>query len=109
MKESVTIDDVSLKTNLKIIQTLFFIKKSFFFTNLGFTRSLFCPLVDIDGFYQLIGGSYKNDKPFNVTGNDKVHLNCDCVDSSIVNRVREPILYNFALYSPPGHKKKQKT
>ena len=109
MKVSVTIDDVRLKSNLKNNQTLFFIKKSFFNTILGFTRSRFYPLVVIDGFYQLIAGSYKSDKPFNVTGIDKVHLNCDCVDSSIVNGVREPILYSFALSSPSGHKIYKKT
>ena len=59
---------------------------------------------DIDGFYQLIAGSYKSEKPINITGIDKVHLKCDCIDGSIVNGIREPILYSFALSSPPGHK-----
>ena len=104
VKVSVTIDDVRLKSNLKTNQTLIFTEKSFFYTILGFTRSRFYPLDEIDGFYQLIAGSYKSDKPINITGIDKVHLKCDCINGSIVNGIRETILYSFALSSPPGHK-----
>ena len=64
---SVTIDDIRLKSNLKTNQTLIFIEKSFFYTFLGFTRSQSYPLDDIDGFYQLIAGSYESDKPINIT------------------------------------------
>ena len=49
-------------------------------------------------------GSYKSDEPINITGIDKVHLKCDCIQGSIVNGIREPILYSSALSSPPGHK-----
>ena len=52
----------------------------------------------------MITGSYKSDRPINITGIAKVHLKCDCINGSIVNVVREPILYSFALSSPPGHK-----
>ena len=104
VKVNVTIDDIRLKSNLKIIQTLIFTEKSFFYTILGFIRSRSFPLDDIEGFYQLIAGSYKSDKPINITGIDKVHLKCDCLQGSIVNGIREPILYSFALSSPPGHK-----
>ena len=61
-------------------------------------------LGDIEGFVQLIPGSYKSDRPINLTGIDKIHLKCNCVQGSIVNGVREPILYSFALSSSPGHK-----
>ena len=101
---NVTIDDIRLKSNLKFNQTLLFTEKSFFYTILGFTQSRSYPLDDIDGFYQTIAGSYKSDKPINTTGNDKIHLKCDCIQGSIVNVIREPILYSFALSSPPGHK-----
>ena len=67
VKVSVTIDDVRLKSNLKTNQILIFTEKSFFYTILGFTRSRSYPLDDIDGFYQLIAGSYKSDKPINIT------------------------------------------
>ena len=89
-----------MKTN----QTVLFTNKSFFYTILGSTQSHSYPLDDIDGFYQLIAGSYKSDKSINITRIDKVHLKCNVVDGSIVNGVREPILYSFALDQPPGHK-----
>ena len=57
VKVSVTIDDVRLKSNLKINQTLIFTEKFFFYTILGFHRSRFYPLDDIERFYQLIAGS----------------------------------------------------
>ena len=71
---SVTIDDIRLKANLKINQTLIFTENSFFYTILGFTRSRSYPLDDIEGFYQLIAGSYKSDIPINITGIDKGDL-----------------------------------
>ena len=104
VKIDIIIDERKYKTDLKSNQTLIFTDKSFFYTILGFTQSHSYPLDDIDGFYQLIAGSYKSEKPINITGIDKVHLKCGCIDGSIVNGVREPILYSFALDQPPGHK-----
>ena len=104
VKVSVTIDDVRLKSYLKVNQTLIFTEKSFFHTTLGFTRSHSYPLDDIDGFYQLIAPSYKSDRPIIITGTDKINLKCDCINGSIVNAFRETILYSFALKSTPGHK-----
>ena len=103
VKVNVTLDDIRLKANLKTNQTLIFTEKSFFYTNLGFTRSRSYPLDDIYGFYQLTSGSYKSDKPINITGIDKIHLKSDCIQGSIVNGVREPILFNFTLSSPPSY------
>ena len=104
VKVNITIDDIRLKSNLKINQTLIFTERSFSYTILGFTQSRSYPLDDIDGFYQNIAGSYKSDKPINITRIDKIHLKCDCIQGSIVNGIREPILYSFALSSPPGYK-----
>ena len=104
VKVTIIIDDIRLKSNLKINQTLIFTNKSFFYTILGFTQSHQGPLNDIEGFYQIIPGSYQSNKPNNITGIDKVHLKCDCFQGSIVNGIREPILFSFALSSPPGHK-----
>ena len=104
VKVTITIDDIRLKPNLKINQTLIFTEKSFFYTILGFNQSHSYPSDDIDGFYQLIKGSYKSDRPINITGIDKIHLKADCIQRSIVNGLREAILYSFALSSPPGHK-----
>ena len=35
---------------------------------------------------------------------DKIHLKCDCINGSIVNDLREPIVFCFALDNPPGGK-----
>ena len=104
VKVYITINDIREKSNLKTNQTLIFTKRSFFYTILGFTQSRSYPLNDIDSHYQLIAGSYKSDKPIIITGIDKIHLECDCIQGSIVNGIREPILYSFALSSPPGHR-----
>ena len=104
VKVVITIDDIKLKSNLNTNQTLIFTERSFFYTILGFTQSRSYPLDDIDSHYQLISGPYISDKPINVTGIDKIHLKCDCIQGSIVNGIREPILYSFALSSPPGHR-----
>ena len=52
----------------------------------------------------MIAGSYKSEKPNNLTGNDELQLKGDCINGSIINCIRQPILYSFALGSPPGHK-----
>ena len=104
VKVNVTIDNVGLKSNLEVNQTLIFTEKSFFYTILGFTRSRSYPLDDIERVYQMIEDSYKSDRPINTTGFDKSHLKCDCIQGSIVNGFREPTLYSFALSSPPGRK-----
>ena len=87
VKINVTIGEKKLKANLKNNQTILFTDKSFFYTILGFTQSHSYPLDDIDGFYQLISGSYKNERPINFTNVDKVHLKCDCIDGSITQQI----------------------
>ena len=104
MKINIIIDDIRLKSNLQINQTLIFTEKFICYTILGFTGSRFYPLDDIDGFYQLIAGSYESDKPVIFMGVDKIHLKYGRINGSIVNGVREPILYSFALSSPLSHK-----
>ena len=71
-----------------------FTKKSVFSTTLGFTQNHSGPLSDIEEFDQLIPGTYKSDKPIEITGVDKVHLNCDCINGSIVNGLKEQILHS---------------
>ena len=88
VKVNITIDDIRLKSNLKTDQTLLFTIKSFFYTILGFNQSYQGPLNDIEGFYQILAGSYKRNRPVNITGIDKVHLKCDCIQGSIMNGVR---------------------
>ena len=53
VKVNPTIDDIRLKSNLKIIQTLIFTEKSFFYTISGFTRSRSNPLDDLEGFFSI--------------------------------------------------------
>ena len=104
MKINVTIDDKNINTNLKNNQTLIFTKRAFFCTLLGFTQSYSGTLGDIGGYIKLNPGTYKSDKPIDITSVDKVLLKCDCINGSIVNGIREPILYRFALDQPPGYK-----
>ena len=104
VKVNITIDDVRLKSNLTTNKSIRFTKKSFFYVILGFTQSHSRELGDIPSFIQLIPGGYKSDKPINITGIDKNHLKCDCINGSIVNGTREPFLFSFALSSKPGHK-----
>ena len=103
-KIDISIEGRKYKTDLKTNQTLIFTNKSFFYTILGFIRSHSFPLEDIEGFYQSIAGLYKSERPINITGTDKVHLKSDCIDGSIMNGTREPILYSFSLDQPLGHK-----
>ena len=74
------------------------------YTILGFTQSHSGELDDIERFVQLIPGSYKSDKPINVTGINKLHLKADCIQGSSLKGVRQPILYSFALDQRPGQK-----
>ena len=104
VKINISIDERKYKSDLETNQTLIFTNKSFFYTILGFTQSHQGPLNDIEGFHQILPGSYKSDKPINITGIDKVHLQCNVVDGSIVNGIREPLLYSFAPDQPLGHK-----
>ena len=104
MKVSINIDIIRLKSNFKNRQTLIFTKKTFFYKILGFTQSFSGVIGDIERFIQIIPGIYKNNRPITITGVDKVHLKCDCVNGTIVNGVREPIMYSCALSSPAGDK-----
>ena len=92
LKVSITIDDVRLKSNLTTHKSIRSSKKSFIYTILGLTQSHSGPLGDIEGFLQLIPGSYKRNEPINITGIDKFHLKCDCINGSILNGVTQPML-----------------
>ena len=59
---------------------------------LGFTMECYIP------------GTHISEKPVMITTTDKIHLKCDCVDGSIVNGIREQILFSFNLSAPPGYK-----
>ena len=103
VKVNITNYDIKLKSNLTTNKTNKFTKKSFFDIILGFTQSQSGELGDIEGFVQLIPGTYRSDKPINITGIDKVQSKYYCIDGSNVNGTREPIIYSVGLTSPPGH------
>ena len=58
LKINITSDNIRLQPNLTTNKTIRF-TKIFFYTILGFTQSHSRVLVDIDGYIQLIPGTYK--------------------------------------------------
>ena len=103
-KINITIDDIRMRSNLTKNNTIRFTGKSFSYTTLRFTRTHSGPLGDIEYFVQLIPGRCKSDKRIDIKGVDKFPLKSDCVNGSIINGIREPILFSFGSTSPPGHK-----
>ena len=97
-------DDISMKTKIILkykdfrgifgLGTLRFDKKSFFHTLLGHD-----PCFDYKA-----PGVYTSDKILNLNTTNKIHLKCDCIDGSIQNGLRQPILYSFVLDKPSGYK-----
>ena len=90
-------DDIIRKTKLNVrpgIIAVRFDEKSFFSTILGFTS----------------GWDYKHynkdisQKVVNLSNTKKIHLKCDCIDGSIQNGLRQPILFSFVLDKPSGYK-----
>ena len=47
---------------------------------------------------------YISDKNINLSITNEFHLNFDVVDGSVVNGLRQPILYSFVLDKKPGYK-----
>ena len=83
-------DTISMKSILKTTNPIYF--NSELNKLLGFTKT------------DYTAGTHISEKPVMITTTDKVHLKCDCVDGSIVNGIREPILFSFNLSAPPGYK-----
>ena len=74
--------------------TLRFDKKSFFQTLLGHD-----PYFDYK-----VPGVYTSNKILNLNTTNKIHLKCDCIDGSIQDGIRQPIMYSFVLDKPSGYK-----
>ena len=97
-------DDISMKTKIilkyideqemLVLGTLRFDERSFFHTLLGFI-----PYRDYKS-----PGAYTSDKVLNINTINKIHLKCDVLDGSVVDVVRQPILYSFVLDKKPGYK-----
>ena len=89
-KINIEADTISMKSVLTTSLPIYF--NSELNTLLGFTNK---------GYP---AGTHRSEKPVMITTTDKVHLKCDCVDGSIVNGIREQILFSFNLSAPPGYK-----
>ena len=105
-------DDINMRATIVLkfknekkfaLGTLRFDKQSFFHTLLGFP-----PYWDYkpnNSNHVLISGVYPSDKiVLNLNTIDKIHLKCDCIDGSIQDGVRQPILFSFVLDKPSGYK-----
>ena len=49
-------------------------------------------------------GVYTKDRTLNLSTFDKIHLKSDVIDGSVLNGIREPILFSFDLDKPAGYK-----
>ena len=90
-------DDITMKTKLVVRSGnigIRFDEKSFFNTVLGFT-----PGWDYKHYKK-----YTSQKVVNLGSTNKIHLKCDCIDGSVVNGLRLPILYSLVLDKLPRHK-----
>ena len=76
-KASFKFDGIKLRWNITTNKAIKFPEKSFFYTLLAFIQNHSGDLGDIEGFVQLIAGTYKSDKPTNITGLGKMHSKCD--------------------------------
>ena len=93
----IRLDDFTKKTKLVVnsgIIAIRFDEKSFFSTILGFTAGW-----DYKHYNQ-----YLSQKVVILSTTNKIHLKCDCIDGSVVDGVRRPILYKFVLDKPSGYK-----
>ena len=91
------LDDTTRKTKLVVgsgIIAIRFDGKSFFSTILGFTAGW-----DYKHYNQ-----YLSQKIVNLSSTNKIHLKCDVIDGSVVDGVRQPILYSFVLDKSSGYK-----
>ena len=90
-------DDITMKTKLVVrsgIKAIRFDEKSFSNTVLGFT-----PGWDYKHY-----NKYISQKILNLGSTNKINLKCDCIDGSIQDGVRKPILFSFVLDKKPGYK-----
>ena len=90
-------DDITRKTKLVVrpgIIAIRFDEKLFFSTILGFT-----PSWDYKTY-----NKYFSQKIVNLSSTNKIHLKCDCIDGSVQNGLRQPILFSFVLDKPSGYK-----
>ena len=106
-------DDISMRTTIVLkfknekvkfaLGTLRFDKQSFFHTLLGF--SPYWDYKPNNSNHVLVPGFYPSHRIILILNTiDKIHLKCNVIDGSIIDEVRQPILYSFALDKPSGYK-----
>ena len=106
-------DDINMRTTIGLkfkneekkfaLGRLRFDKQSFFHTLLGF--SPYWDYKPNNSNHVLIPGVHPSDKIIlNLNTIDKIHLKCDCIDGSIQDGVRQPILFSFVLDKLSGYK-----
>ena len=112
-KIEIEYDDTTMKTKIISkykggqrnfsLETLRFDEKSFFRTLLGFEP--YWDYKPTNSNHVGIPGVYTSDKIIlNLNTIDKIRLKCDCIDGSIQNGVRQPILFSFVSDKPSGYK-----
>ena len=93
----IRLDDITKKTKLVVnsgIIAIRFDEKSVFSTILGSNSGW-----DYKHYNQYLSQKIKN-----LSGTIKVHLKSHAIDGSLVDGVRQPILYSFVLDKPVGYK-----
>ena len=106
-------DDISMKTKIILkfknnekglfaLGTLRFDERSFFHTLLGFEP--YWDYKPTNSNRDGIPGVYTSNKILNLSSKNKIHLKCDCIDGSIQDGLRQPILFSFVLDKPSGYK-----
>ena len=90
-------DDITLKIKMIVgvgIIVVKFDEKSFFCNVLGFTSGW-----DYKHYIE-----YTSQKILNLGSTNKIHLKCDIINGSVIDAVRQSILYSFVLDKKPGFK-----
>ena len=69
------------------------------------TNHFFCNVLGFtSGWDYKHYNEYTSQKILNLGSTNKIHLKCDVIDGSVVNGLRQPILYSFVLDKKPGYK-----
>ena len=107
-------DDISMKTKILLkfksnrqrmfgLGTLKFDERSFFHTLLGFIP--YWDYKPTNAIHANSPGVQTSDKfSLSLYAINKIHLKCDCIEGSIQDGVRQPILFSFVLDKPAGYK-----
>ena len=97
-KTVIKFDDITRKTKLNVrpgIMAIRFDETSFLSTILGFTSGW-----DYKHYNRYIS----QQQSLNLSCTKRKPLKCDCIDGSIQNGLRQPILFSFFLDKPSGYK-----